>query len=67
MLSNKQLFLRFLGQTSPAPLMIEIAGASGIYLYGPGGEKYIDLISGVSVSNVGHNHPAVVEAIRSQV
>ena len=66
MLSNKELFLRFLGQTSPAPLMIEIAGASGIYIYGPDGERYIDLISGVSVSNVGHNHPAVVEAIRSQ-
>ncbi len=67
MLSNKQLFLHFLGQTSPAPLMLEIEGARGIYLFGPGGKKYIDLISGVSVSNVGHNHPYVVEAIKKQV
>ncbi len=67
MLSSKQLFLRYLGQTSPAPLMLEIVRADGIYLYGPYGEKYIDLISGVSVSNTGHNHPEVIAAIKSQV
>ena len=67
MLSNRQLFLQFLGQTSPAPLMVEIESARGVYLYGPEGEQYIDLISGVSVSNVGHNHPKVVEAIKNQV
>ena len=67
MLSNKHLFLHFLGQTSPAPLMLEIESANGIYLYGPDGKKYIDLISGVSVSNVGHNHPRVVKAIKDQV
>jgi acetylornithine/N-succinyldiaminopimelate aminotransferase len=67
MLSNKQLFLHYLGQTSPAPLMIEIVSASGVYMYGPKGEKYLDLISGVSVSNIGHNHPRVVEAIKNQV
>jgi acetylornithine/N-succinyldiaminopimelate aminotransferase len=66
MLSNKQLFLHYLGQTSPAPLMLEIVRAEGIYMYGPGDEKYIDLISGVSVSNTGHNHPAVIEAIKKQ-
>jgi acetylornithine/succinyldiaminopimelate/putrescine aminotransferase len=65
--SNRQLFLQFLGQTSPAPLMVEIETARGVYLYGPEGKQYIDLISGVSVSNVGHNHPAVVEAIKKQV
>jgi acetylornithine/N-succinyldiaminopimelate aminotransferase len=67
MLSNRQLFLQFLGQTSPAPLMVEIESASGVYLYGPEGKQYIDLISGVSVSNVGHNHPKVVAAIKNQV
>jgi len=66
MLSGKQLFLRFLGQTSPAPLMVEIDRAEGVFMYGPHGEKYLDLISGVSVSNVGHNHPQVTEAVRRQ-
>jgi len=67
MLSNRQLFLQFLGQTSPSPLMLEIESADGVYLYGPDGKQYFDLISGVSVSNVGHNHPKVIEAIKNQV
>jgi len=67
MLSKKQLFLQFLGQTSPAPLMLEIERADGVFLFGPEGRQYLDLISGVSVSSVGHNHPKVVEAIKNQV
>jgi 4-aminobutyrate aminotransferase-like enzyme len=67
MLTNRQLFLLHLGQTSPAPLMLEIEKAEGIYLFGPNGEKYIDLISGVSVSNTGHRHPKVVKAVKDQV
>ncbi len=65
MLTNRQLFLRYLGQTSPEPLMLEIERAEGVYLYSPSG-RYIDLISGVSVSNTGHCHPKVVEAVRQQ-
>lgn len=67
MLSNRQLFLLNLGQTSRSPLLVEVEKAEGIYLYGPAGEKYIDLISGVSVSNCGHRHPRVVEAVKNQV
>jgi acetylornithine/succinyldiaminopimelate/putrescine aminotransferase len=48
-------------------MMLEIVRAEGIYMYGPNGEKYIDLISGVSVSNTGHRHPKVVEAVKNQV
>ncbi len=66
MLTNRQLFLQNLGQTSLSPLMLEIESASGIYLYGTDGKKYMDLISGVSVSNIGHCHPDVVKAIREQ-
>lgn len=66
MISNKQLFLEHLGQTSDFPLMLEIEKAEGIYMYGSGGEKYIDLISGIGVSNVGHCHPNVVKAIQHQ-
>jgi len=67
MLTNRQLFLQHLGQTSVTPMMLEIARAEGIYMYGPDGRKYIDLISGVSVSNTGHRHPRVVKAVKDQV
>jgi acetylornithine/succinyldiaminopimelate/putrescine aminotransferase len=55
-----------MGQTSPAPMLLEIIRAEGVFMYGPSGEKYIDLVSGVSVSNTGHCHPQVVKAVREQ-
>lgn len=67
MLTNRQLFLQHLGQTSVAPMMLEINRAEGVYMYGPDGKMYIDLISGVSVSNTGHCHPKVVEAVKAQM
>jgi len=67
MISNRQLFLSHLAQTTDFPLGIEIIKAEGIYLYGPNGERYLDLISGIGVSNVGHCHPKVVAAIHQQV
>jgi acetylornithine/N-succinyldiaminopimelate aminotransferase len=67
MLTNRQLFLRHLGQTSSSPLMIEIVRAEGVFMYGPDGQDYIDLISGVSVSNTGHGNRKVIEAIKDQV
>ena len=67
MLSNRQLFLKHLGQTSQSPLLLEVEKAEGVFMYGPSGEKYLDLISGVSVSNTGHRHPKVVSAIREQL
>ncbi|MDR0954998.1 MAG: aspartate aminotransferase family protein [Rikenellaceae bacterium] len=62
----RQLFLQHVGQTSANPLGIEIERAEGIYLYAPDGKRYTDLISGVSVSNVGHGNPQVVEAVCRQ-
>lgn len=66
MSTEKEDFIKYLAPTSPDPLMIEIEKAEGIYLFGPNGEKYIDLISGISVANTGHRHPKVVEAIKQQ-
>jgi acetylornithine/succinyldiaminopimelate/putrescine aminotransferase len=66
MLTNRQLFLNHLAQTSDTPLMIEINRASGSNMYGTGNEKYLDLISGIGVSNVGHCHPKVVKAVQEQ-
>lgn len=66
MLSLRQLFLKHVAQTSESPLLLEIERAEGVYLFGPEGKRYFDLISGVSVSNVGHCHPRVVDAVTVQ-
>ncbi|HWZ21852.1 MAG TPA: aspartate aminotransferase family protein, partial [Cytophagaceae bacterium] len=66
-MTHRQLFLNSMAQTSDTPLMLEIEKAEGIYLYGKNGKKYIDLISGISVSNIGHRNPKVVEAIKDQL
>ena len=62
----RQLFLQHVAQTSTAPLAIEIVKAEGCTLTDASGKAYIDLIGGISVANVGHRHPAVVEAIKKQ-
>ncbi|HLT06720.1 MAG TPA: aspartate aminotransferase family protein [Cyclobacteriaceae bacterium] len=67
MMNNRQLFLSHVAQTTDFPLLIEIEKAEGIYMYGPDGEKYIDLISGIGVSNIGHRHPEVLTAIQEQL
>lgn len=64
---NKTLFYNNIAQTTDSPLGIEVVGADGIYLHGIDGKKYIDLMSGVNVCNIGHNNTAVKEAINRQV
>ena len=59
-------FLRHVAQTSPAPMGLEIAGGEGVYLIDTSGKRYLDLIAGIGVSALGHNHPAVVEAVQRQ-
>lgn len=67
MLSHRQLFLQNQAQTSDFPLLIEVERAEGVYMYGPQGQRYLDLISGIGVSNVGHRHPRVLAAIQDQL
>ncbi len=59
-------FLRHVAQTSPAPMGLEIAGGEGVYLIDTAGKRYLDLIAGIGVSALGHNHPAVVKAVQRQ-
>jgi acetylornithine/succinyldiaminopimelate/putrescine aminotransferase len=66
-MNNRQLFLNHLAQTSPAPLALEIVRSEGVYLYDADDKKYLDVIAGISVSVLGHRHPAVVDAIKNQV
>ena len=63
----RKQFLQYVGQTSPSPMLIEVSRASGVFFYTPEGKRYFDLISGVSVSNVGHSNPSVISAVKSQV
>ena len=62
----RKQFLRHVAQTSPSPQLIEVERAEGVFFYTPEGKPYYDLISGVSVSNVGHANRAVVEAVQRQ-
>lgn len=66
-MTNRQLFLNHVAQTSEAPLSLEIVKADGCILFDAEGKAYIDLIGGISVCNVGHRHPKVIEAIKKQL
>ncbi len=66
-MNNRQLFLDHVGQTSQSPLCLEIVKAEGCRLFDVNGKEYIDLIAGISVCNVGHRHPKVIEAIKKQL
>ena len=66
-LNNRQFFLQHLAQTSPKPIGLEVATASGVYIHDSAGKSYIDLIAGFSVCNIGHSHPKVIEAIEHQI
>ena len=67
MLTLRQLFLTHNTQTTDFPLLIEFERAEGIYMYDSKGKPYIDLISGIGVSNLGHCNPYVINAIKEQL
>ncbi len=64
---NKETFLNHLAQTSPQSFLISVDRAEGVYLYSPDGKRYFDMISGIGVSNIGHRHPKVIQAIKAQL
>ena len=66
-MTNRQLFLQHVAQTSQAPLAIEMVRASGCKLWDADGKEYIDLIAGISVCNIGHAHPAILQAAHAQM
>ena len=67
MTTNRQLFFQNQAQTTRFPLALEVEKAEGTFIYDTMGKRYIDLIAGISVSNVGHRHPKVVKAIHEQL
>ena len=58
--------MEHVGQTSPSPMLIEVARAEVSFFYTPEGKRYFDLVAGVSVSNVGHANSEVVRAVQEQ-
>lgn len=60
-------FRRLLGQTSPNPFLTKISRARGSYIYSENNVAYLDMIAGVAVNNIGHNHPLVIDAIKEQI
>ncbi|MFT4203245.1 MAG: aspartate aminotransferase family protein [Chitinophagaceae bacterium] len=62
----RQQYMAHIAQTSPAPIGIHMVRADGVYQYDDTGKSYIDMISGFSVSNIGHGHPKVVQAVQEQ-
>ncbi len=67
MTDPSQSFYRHVAQTSDEPMGLEIDRAEGPFIFTTDGKKYLDLISGISVSSLGHRHPKVMEAIKKQL
>jgi acetylornithine/N-succinyldiaminopimelate aminotransferase len=65
-MTQRELFLRHVAQTSEAPLCFQVSKAEGVYLFDEAGKKHIDLIGGISVCNVGHGNEKVIAAIKEQ-
>lgn len=63
----KQSFFNHIAQTSDSPIGLKIASASGPFLFTVDGKRYVDFISGIAVSSLGHRHPTVIKAIKDQL
>ena len=59
-------FLRYVSQTSPEPMGLEVARSHGCRVTDTSGKEYLDLLSGIGVTGIGHTHPAVVQAVQAQ-
>ena len=66
-MTNRQLFLSHVAQTSPSPIGLEIVKAQGIKMWDVNGKEYTDLISGFSVCNIGHSNSKVIKAVKDQI
>jgi acetylornithine/N-succinyldiaminopimelate aminotransferase len=60
-------FLDYQGQTNSNPYLIDVDKSEGIYIYDKSGKRYMDMIAGVAVNNIGHGNQKVIQAIKNQV
>jgi len=66
-MNSKEAFLDYQGQTNPFPYLLDVDRAEGIFIYDKSGKRFYDMIAGVAVNNIGHNHPAIVSALKTQI
>jgi acetylornithine/succinyldiaminopimelate/putrescine aminotransferase len=66
-MEQKKEFLKHLGQTTEHPLLLEVESADGIYIKDKNGRQYMDMISGIAVSSLGHGHPRIKRALQNQI
>ena len=66
-MTREETFLKHQAQTNPFPYLIDVERAEGIYIWDKSGKRFMDMIAGVAVNNIGHCHPQVIEAIKNQV
>lgn len=67
MASDSEIFFKSLAPTSPSPYLIEVDRAEGVYIFDVNGKKYVDLISGIGVSALGHGNLEINAAIKAQI
>jgi len=63
----KKDFFTYQAQTTPHPLAMEVSHAKGSYVYDTDGKKHLDFVAGVSACSLGHCHPKVIDAVKSQL
>lgn len=60
-------FFKYQAQTTPHPIGMEISHASGSYIYDSNNKAHLDFVAGVSACPLGHRHPKIIQAIRTQL
>ena len=63
----KDDFITYQAQTTPHPLALEVSYAEGSYIYDTNNKAYLDFVAGVSACSLGHRHPRVINAIKTQL
>lgn len=66
-MNRKINFVNHLGQTTEHPLLIDVDRAEGVYIFDKEGKAYMDMISGIAVSSLGHGHPKIKKALKEQI
>jgi acetylornithine/succinyldiaminopimelate/putrescine aminotransferase len=61
------MYSPYLASTTNFPFGIEVDRAEGTFIYDTKGKRYFDLIAGISVSNLGHQHPQIIREIKKQI
>jgi acetylornithine/succinyldiaminopimelate/putrescine aminotransferase len=66
-MERERSFIQHTAQTNQHPYLIDVERAEGLYIYDKSGKAYMDMIAGVAVNNIGHNHPKIIHALKTQI